>query len=160
MSETISKWYVPLKFFFKILNLKNIWRGLCFCLKLPSSKIIPTQPFKVYGKLWRIFYPMTTIPDFTVYFFEENCFSLKLFLIFSFKIKSITLYPGLDPDPNPNWAKILHPDLDPNSMDSDTQHWLEKYSLSRQRWPSTRLSGTTWPTFPPRTAHRRPWSTC
>ena len=36
--------------------------------------------------------------------FKENCFYLKLFLIFSFKIDSITMdpVPDLDPDPDPN----------------------------------------------------------
>ena len=32
--------------------------------------------------------------------FKENCFYLKLLLIFSFKIDSIILDPDLDPDPN------------------------------------------------------------
>ena len=50
--------------------------------------------------------------------FKENCFYLKLFLISSFKNDSITM----DPDPDPNWAKILDPD--PNSMYLDPQHWL------------------------------------
>ena len=54
--------------------------------------------------------------------FKENYFSLKLFLIFSFKIDSITLDPDpdLDPDSDPYWAKILDPD--PNSMYLYPQH--------------------------------------
>ena len=40
----------------------------------------------------------------------------QIFLIFSLKIDCITL----DPDPDPNWAKILDPD--PNSMYLDPQH--------------------------------------
>ena len=50
--------------------------------------------------------------------FKEHNFSLKLFRIFSFKIDSNT--GTLDPDPN--WAKILDPDPDPNSMYLDPQH--------------------------------------
>ena len=56
--------------------------------------------------------------------FKENCFSLKLFWIFSFKIDSTGINTiTLDPDPDPNWAKILVPD--PNSMHLDPQHCLE-----------------------------------
>ena len=57
------------------------------------------------------------------YFCKENGFSLNLFLIFSFKIDSITLDPNpdldLDPDPDldPNWAKILDPDQNLMSLD-------------------------------------------
>ena len=42
-----------------------------------------------------------------------------------FKIDNVTLDPdpGLDPNPNPNWAKIL----DPNSMYFDLQHWFQLY---------------------------------
>ena len=40
----------------------------------------------------------------------------KIILNFSFKIGNITL------DPDPNWAKILDPDPDPNSMYLDPQH--------------------------------------
>ena len=53
--------------------------------------------------------------------FKENYFSLKLFWIFSFKIDNITL----DPDPDPNWTKILDPDPAPNSMYMDPQNWLK-----------------------------------
>ena len=45
----------------------------------------------------------------------ENCFSLELFFIFSFKIDCITL----DPDPDKNL------DPDPNTMYLDPQHWLK-----------------------------------
>ena len=45
---------------------------------------------------------------------KENIFS-KIF----FQVDSI----ALDPDPDPNWAKILDPD--PYSMYLDSQHWLE-----------------------------------
>ena len=56
--------------------------------------------------------------------FKENYFSLKLFWIFSFKIDSTGINTiTLDPDPDPNWAKILVPD--PNSMHLDPQHCLE-----------------------------------
>ena len=48
----------------------------------------------------------------------NNCFYLKLLLIFSFKIDSIILDPDLDPDPN--CAKILDPD--PNSKYLVPQH--------------------------------------
>ena len=41
--------------------------------------------------------------------------------MFSFKIDCITL----DPDSDPNWAKIL--DTDPNSIYLDPQHW---YSMN------------------------------
>ena len=55
-------------------------------------------------------------------------FELKLFgvdgdLNFSFKIDSITLDPDPEPDLDLNWAKILDPDMDPNSMYLDPQHW-------------------------------------
>ena len=49
--------------------------------------------------------------------------------MFSFKIDSITLDPDPDPnwakilDPDPNWAKILDPD--PNSMYLDPQRCSE-----------------------------------
>ena len=44
--------------------------------------------------------------------------------MFSFKIDCITL----DPDSDPNWAKIL--DTDPNSMYLDPQHWLYEWISS------------------------------
>ena len=47
-------------------------------------------------------------------FLGENCFSLKLFLMFFLKTDNIIL------DPDPNWANI--PDPDPNSMYLDPQH--------------------------------------
>ena len=45
-------------------------------------------------------------------FQREKKMYVKLFSIFFFKIDRLTL----DPDPDPNWAKIQDPD--PNSMDS------------------------------------------
>ena len=59
-------------------------------------------------------------------------FLLKLFLIFSSKIDSITL------DPDPNWAKILDPD--PNSMYLDPQ--VHNTCLSPNIFLQTNLS---WP---------------
>ena len=43
--------------------------------------------------------------------------------MFSFKIDSITLDPDpyLDPDPDPNWAKLRYPDPD-LYLDLDPQH--------------------------------------
>ena len=60
---------------------------------------------------------------------RKNCFSLKLFWIFSFKIdtSSITL------DTDPNWAKILDLDPDPNSMFLDPQHCFQSKLFSRIR---------------------------
>ena len=56
--------------------------------------------------------------------FNEKYLSLKLFTIFSFKIDSI----NLEPDPDPNWAKIMDPD--PNSMYLDPQNCLKVFKKS------------------------------
>ena len=57
--------------------------------------------------------------------YTEIYFSIKLFWIFSFKIDSITL----NPDPDPNWAKILDPD--PNQCiwihNTDTESQTKMY---------------------------------
>ena len=57
---------------------------------------------------------------------NENCFFFpKIILNFFFVFKidnTVTLNP--DPNPDPNWAKILDPD--PNSMYLDPQHWFCK----------------------------------
>ena len=58
--------------------------------------------------------------------FKENYFSLKLFKKISFKVDSI----ALDPDPDPNWAKILDPD--PNSMYSI---WIHNTGVKRFQPP-------------------------
>ena len=49
-----------------------------------------------------------------IHLFEENCFSLKIYIFLFFKTDSLVL------DPDPNWAKVLDPD--PNSMYLDPQH--------------------------------------
>ena len=77
------------------------------------------------------------MPDLTKHFFRRH-FVLKifkLFVIFYFKIDSITL----DPEPDPNRAKILDPD--PNSMYLDPQHcsWLTTSAVGRVRTVAERL---------------------
>ena len=54
--------------------------------------------------------------------------TLQLFLIFSYKIDSITLDPDQNGanilDPDPNWVKILESDPYSKLLDLDPQHWL------------------------------------
>ena len=40
----------------------------------------------------------------------------------------------MDPDPDPNRAKILDPD--PNSMYLDPQHWTKNKTNSRKNYPN------------------------
>ena len=54
---------------------------------------------------------LTVLIKFTGTFFKENCFSQKLFLMFSFKINSITLDP------------------DSNSMDLDPHYCIVPYCI-------------------------------
>ena len=56
--------------------------------------------------------------------FEVNNFSLKLFFSFFVQIYSITL----DPDPDPNWAKIMDPDQ--NSIFFYPQPWLMENKIA------------------------------
>ena len=73
---------------------------------------------------------------------------IKVFRIFSFKVGSI----ALDPDPDPNWAKILDPDR--NSMYLDPKHWQKAFvefhsrSISNlYRFREKILPGRNWKVF-------------
>ena len=70
--------------------------------------------FQIYCKLTihRLKWVKISLGDIWNIFFKEKEKKLKLFLIFTFKIYSITL--------DPNWAKIRYPD--PNSMYLDPQY--------------------------------------
>ena len=63
---------------------------------------------------------------------KQIIFSTIILIFFFFKVDSIpvALDPDLDTDPDLNWAKILGPDPDPNSMYLDPQHWLQHTSSS------------------------------